>query len=63
MRNVFVQPKKLKVGQDESADEQWGLQALAAKMIALRIFTHQLYVIIYTYTWNSYVIKKSLIGL
>ena len=43
MRNIFVQLEKLKVGQDESADEQWGLHALAAKMIALRIFTHQLY--------------------
>ena len=59
LSNVFVQidkcicPKwkcicstwKMKVGQDASADEQWGLHALAAKMIALEIFTHQFYAV------------------
>ena len=42
----------MKVGQDASADEQWGLHALAAKMIALEIFTHQLYAITYRYVIN-----------
>ena len=37
----------MKVGQDGSADEQWGLHALAAKMIALEIFTHQFDAIMY----------------